>query len=134
MANDDVIREFRGVRGGLDKTGGPPKDTGMEERVAKLEAIIPTLATKADLLEVKGDLSREIENTRTQIVEAKSSIIQWVVGTAVGISVAAITIITFVLNNAIPRQAAPPPTTAQPTIIVVPGNSDVQRASQPAKQ
>ena len=68
------------------------------ERIAQLEAILPTLATKADI----GGL-------RSEMHEIKSDIIKWVVGTAIGIAVAAVTVGTFVLNNAVPKQASQPP-------------------------
>ena len=68
----------------------------VRERLARIEA---TMATKDDV----------------------SALIKWMVGLAIGISAAAITIITFVLNHAAPPRA-PVPQILQPppTVIVVP--------------
>lgn len=82
----------------------------MNERLATLEArfdaVLPTLATKADLQGAVNDL------------------VKWIVVTAVGLGVAGITVMTFVLNNAVPK--APTPVAQAPIIINVPA------APQPA--
>lgn len=79
----------------LEPPASGPHDPDMESRISKLEAVIPTLATKADVEKGFHDL------------------VKWVVGTAfVGIGLA-LTIMTFVLNNAVPKQPAPPPPAAQ---------------------
>lgn len=72
-----------------------PHDPDMESRLAKLEAVIPTLATKADVEKGFHDL------------------VKWVVGTAVVGMGLALTIMTFVLNNAVPKQPEPSPPAAQ---------------------
>jgi hypothetical protein len=86
----------------------------MEDRILKLEAIIPTLATKADVEKGFHDL------------------VKWVVGTAfVGIGLA-LTIMTFVLNNAVPKQPiAPAPA---PQIIQAPAPQPIfiQFPTQPS--
>lgn len=86
---------------GLVGGGDPPQDGDMESRLRKLELIIPTLATKADVEKSGNDL------------------IKWIVGTAfVGMGMF-ITIMTFVLNNATARatasggQLSPPPIVIQ---------------------
>lgn len=70
------------------------------ERLAKIEARLEQMATKADLAELSATL------------------VKWIVGMAVGMSVAAVTVMTFVLNNAAPKAAAPPP--PAPIIIQMP--------------
>lgn len=94
--------------------GSPPDNTDMEHRITALETrldtVLPTLATKADLADL-----------RTEMHKGFGDIIKWIVGTGfVGLA-AMITIITFVLNNAVPKTpAAPQP----PAIIInVPANS-----------
>ena len=54
--NDKVlsIADWKGNGKRLAGTGEPPYDGGMETRVAKIEAIIPTLATKEDLAKLDG--------------------------------------------------------------------------------
>jgi hypothetical protein len=76
--------------------------SGIEHRVTHIEAILPTLATKADLHELRGEMH-----------DMKAETIKWIVGTAIGLGVAGITVMTFVLNNAIPKTALP-----QPPIII----------------
>lgn len=89
----------------LDRDGGGPHDGGMETRVAKLEAVIPTLATKADMAELRSDFHK-----------STNELIKWIVGTAfVGIALF-ITIMAFVLNNAVPKVATP---SGQPAPIVI---------------
>lgn len=85
--------------------GGPPHDGGMDARIAKLEAIIPTLATKADVEKASHDVTK------------------WVVGTMVGGVGLFIVIMTFVLNNAVPKAAPPPAPAPAPIVIQVPAAS-----------
>lgn len=79
----------------IESGGGPPHDGDMEKRLAQLESLVPTLATKADVEKASHDVTK------------------WVVGTMVGGVGVFIVLMTFVLNNAIPRQqnaqAAPAP-------------------------
>lgn len=96
--------------GRIDSGGGPPEDGKMEARVSALEQ---TMA------EVRERLAR-IEATMATKDDV-TALIKWMVGLAIGISVAAITIITFVLNYAAPPRApAPQVVLAPPTVIVVP--------------
>lgn len=97
--------------------GDPPQDSSMDARLAKLEAQVTTLATKADVEKGFHDL------------------VKWVVGTAlVGIGMA-LTIMTFVLNNAVPKapaaisapQAAPAPS---PIIIQMPAPPQAEHQGQ----
>lgn len=92
--------------------GGEPPDNGpMDARVAELEDFaldtrerLARIETKLDTFASKSDLS-----------DMKSDLIKWMVGTAIGLGVAAITVMTFVLNNATPKVA---PTAAPPAIII----------------
>lgn len=99
----------------------------MEARVKALEEAVKNLPTKADLDELrhatKTDLAELRLSAKADLAAAENGIIKWVVGTALGLGAAAITIMTFVLNNAIPKtpssqsttQVAPTP---QPPIII----------------
>lgn len=73
----------------------------MENRLVKLEALVTTLATKADVEKATHDLTK------------------WVVGTMVGGVGIFVVLMTFVLNNAIPKQQTAPAGPA-PIIIQVP--------------
>lgn len=52
----------------------PPDNQDMEGRLTKLEAIIPTLATKADVEGVRTDIQKGINETH-----------KWMLGTVVGL-------------------------------------------------
>lgn len=97
MAESEPERRWEGA---LADGGGPPHDGDMDARIAKLEAILPTLATKADVERASHDVTK------------------WVVGTMVAGVGLFIVIMTFVLNNAVPK-AAPAPAPA-PIVIQVP--------------
>lgn len=103
--------------GALAGGNEPPHDGGMESRVAKLEVIIPTLATRADAAELRADFHKGVND-----------LIKWIVGTAfVGIALF-ITIMAFVLNNAVPKSA--PSAAPSPIIIQVPTATQAQPAPQ----
>jgi len=91
--------------------GGGGTIDGMEARVAVLEAVVPTLATKADV-------KAEIADVRSDIHKAVSELTRWIVGTTIAGIAVFVTLMTFVLNNAVPKQ--PPASTAAPIIITLP--------------
>ncbi|MDQ2989755.1 MAG: hypothetical protein M3R60_11715 [Pseudomonadota bacterium] len=72
------------------------------ERFARIETRLDQTATKADLLAAVGDLRSEMD-------KGFLSMVKWIVGTALGISAAAITVMTFVLNYATPPRNPPVP-------------------------
>lgn len=51
----------------VDQGGEPPDNRGMEARVSKLEAIIPTLATKLDMADLRMELVRVEGSIRTDM-------------------------------------------------------------------
>jgi hypothetical protein len=102
------------VRQQIDKGGGPPYDGDMEHRLTaletKIETILPTLATKAD------------------VADAKSNIVQWVAGIGFAIVAIIVSVMAFMLNRALPPQSAAAPGTP-PIVINVPAQ---QPAAAPA--
>lgn len=109
----------------LQGAGGPPDNEGMEARVIKLEEFAQDTRDRLTRIESKLDTFA----TKADLQEMSASMIKWMVGTAVGLGVAAITVMTFVLNNAAPKaasQSAPPiiinvPTpVAQPALPIAP--------------
>ncbi|WP_329766091.1 hypothetical protein [Stenotrophomonas geniculata] len=115
----------------LGKGDEPPHDADMEKRVSDLEAVIPTLATKLDLAELRSEMHKGFNEQ-----------IKWIVGTGLAGIVFFTTIMTFVLNNAVPKapaatppapvtiqapQAAPPP---PPIIIQMPAQTPVAAPAQ----
>lgn len=87
----------------FDGGNGGGYDDSMETRVKKLED---------DLLAIKTDVAVIRSNylTRHDLTEAMGAQVKWIVGTAVVLGGMALTIMTFVLNNAIPKAPATPPT------------------------
>jgi hypothetical protein len=79
-----------------------------KDRLVKIETRLEQRAAKTDLTEKIGDVKVEIHKTANEMI-------RWVVGTAVVLGVAAITVMTFVLNNAVPKPPAAP--VPQPIVI-----------------
>lgn len=107
--------------------GGPPSDnSGMEARVAKLEVFAEDAKQRLVRIEAKLDHMA----TKDELAKMESSLIKWIVGTAIALGTIAVTVIGFVM----PQQQAPAPIVhtpqpapAAPTVIVVP-----TPAAQPA--
>lgn len=99
---------------GVDNGGGPPHDGDMEARVAKLEEFVIDTRERLTKIETRLDGIDTKMATKADIHESANSMIKWVVGTGAGLGVAAITVMTFVLNNATPKAPA-----AQPAPIVI---------------
>ena len=64
-----------------------------------------------------------IDEIKSDLRALRADLVKWIVGTAIGLGVAGITVMTFVLNNAAPK--APVAPAQQPIIINIP--------AQPAK-
>jgi len=82
----------------------PPADAELYARVARLES---SVATKADIGELRSELHKAV-----------SDLIKWIVGTLFVAVALCVTLMTFVLNNATPK--APPAATPAPIIIQMP--------------
>ena len=74
--------------------------------------------------------------TKDDLHRLEVTLVKWLVGTVGGVCIAMVTIMTFVLNNAVPKPAPPPSLVppAQPIVIVVPLPGGVQWQAQPQKQ
>jgi hypothetical protein len=72
------------------------------ERLAKIETRLDQTATKAD------------------VAELSATLVKWIVGMATGMGIAGITVMTFVLNNAVPKSAPVPPPAPTPIVIQLP--------------
>ena len=85
MADVIPIRRIADALAG-DKMGEPPYDGGMETRVAKLETLTEKTGERFNAVDVKlTKIEAQIESitkfyaTKADVVEAKNSIIMWVV-------------------------------------------------------
>lgn len=73
-------------------------------RLAKIEARLEETATKADL-----------NALRVEMHKGFAEMIKWVVGTAIVLGGTGLTVITLVLNNAVPK--TPPPAPLPPVVV-----------------
>lgn len=107
----------------------PPDNDGMGARISKLEAIAEQTSARLDSIDVrlaKVDAAMPALATAADMHKAFADQMKWIVGTGFAGVALFITVMTFVLNNAVPRTAPPP---AQPTVVVVPALA----APQPAQ-
>jgi hypothetical protein len=102
-----------------------------DERITRLEERFERLSeqTRLELQSVNTRLAKiEVRlgqtATTADLAQAINSIVKWTVGTIFGAGVVAITVMTFVLNNAVPKPASPPQSSA-PVIIQVPPAAQV---------
>jgi hypothetical protein len=89
----------------------------MEARVAKLEEFAVETRDRLARIESRLDGIDERMATKADLAQLSERMIKWIVGTAIAMSAAAITVMTFVLNNAVPKAQSPPPA---PIIITIP--------------
>jgi predicted site-specific integrase-resolvase len=88
-----------------------------DERMARIEERLERLSEQIRLEKQAVDARLDQMATKADLERAMNSMLKWMVGTTFGAGVVAITVMTFVLNNAVPRAAAVPPA---PIIIQLP--------------
>ncbi|WP_143131438.1 hypothetical protein [Noviherbaspirillum humi] len=98
--------------------GGGPYDGEMEARLAKLEEFATDARERLVKIEARLDGMDEKMVTKADFQEGLNSQIKWIVGTAGVITAAGITVLTFVLNNAVPKST--PQVPQSPIVIQVP--------------
>ena len=66
----------------------------VEERVSRIEGIIPHLATKEDIAELRGEMRGGTGEIRSEIAELRGEMraLRWLMG-GVGVALAALTLI-----------------------------------------
>ncbi|MET0858991.1 MAG: hypothetical protein ABWY27_19745 [Telluria sp.] len=92
----------------------------MESRGAELEKFADEV--RAELRAIDVRLTRietrlDATSTKSDVADLGATMVKWIVGTVSGLGIATITVMTFVLNNAVPK--APTPSQA-PISITVP--------------
>ena len=91
------------------------KGTDMEARIAKLEEFASDAKERLARIEARQtELADKLGALQVEMHKGFGDPIKWVVGTAIVLGGTALTVITFVLNNATPK--APP---AMPQSVVV---------------
>lgn len=93
-----------------------------KERLVKLEEFaidtkqrLVKIETRLDQCATKADLNEQIGTLRAEMHKGFADMIKWIVGTAIVMSGAGIVVMTFVLNNAVPK--IPPPAPLPPVVI-----------------
>lgn len=86
----------------------------MEARLDKLETFADTAKERLARIETKLDAVA----TKGEVHDLKAELVKWIVATAVGLGAVGITVMTFVLNNAVPKTA--PAVQPAPIIINIP--------------
>jgi len=92
--------------------------SGMDGRLDAFQAEV-----NAQFAETNGKIDTSIAELRKDIAELGSRMVQWMVGTFIATITIFITVMTFVLNNAIPKAPAAPvplplPLMSAPAIII----------------
>lgn len=116
MQPDEAANETLGALAG---GGPPPQDGSMDVRVAKIESIIPTLATKADVEGVRGDLHK-----------MDASITRWMIATVIALFLGFAGLfftMSSTINSALERAVKPAAVQpASPLIIQLPAQPQPQ--------
>ncbi len=118
--NFPVHRQNDKISSEVANGGEPPYDGDMENRVKALEEFVGEARNELRTIDVRlGKIEATLPSlaTKADLHEAIASMIKWVVGTAIVLGASAVTIITFVLNNATPRA---PTSSVAPIIIQIP--------------
>ena len=120
----DITDRIDKLAKSVDKGGSPPHDGNMEARITKLENFVVDARERLTKIETRLDQTA----TKSDIAGLHTDIIKWVVGTGIVGLVAFITIMTFVLNNAVPKTP-----NAQPAPIIITVPSPQIAAPTPSK-
>ena len=88
-----------------------------EELAARLETIEVRMDGRLATIESKIDA--KFAELRTDMHKGTAELVKWVVGTAIAMAAVAITVMTFVLNNAVPKAPAAPPAQPQPQPLII---------------
>lgn len=118
------------------KTGFSELATAMAKQSAAIEKQSDALRIemaqiRTEMAKQSGDMRTDVANVRSETHRGTVDTIKWVIGTIVGVAVATVSILTFVINNALPK-ASPLAASQQqtPTIITLPAGSAVLSAPQ----
>ena len=99
----------------------------MEKRVEKLEEFVEEARAEMRAIDVRlVKIETQLQGINTQMAtkadlqERTTDLIKWIVGTAIVLSASAVTVMTFVLNNAVPKAHSAGPA---PIVIILPAQT-----------
>ena len=82
----------------------------MDERIVRLEEFATDARERLTRIEARQtELADKVGALQVEMHKGFADMIKWVVGTAIVLGGTALTVITFVLNNATPKPAPTPP-------------------------
>ncbi len=85
MAQSNVHQLKHAAPTPFDGGGGGDDNGGMEARISTLEAILPTLATKADITELRLATKADVAEIRTDLHETAGETHKWMIATVIGL-------------------------------------------------
>lgn len=101
-----------------------------------LDARLETIETRMDgrIATLEAKIDGKFAELRSDMHKGFSDMTKWLVGTVIGVAAVSITIMTFVLNNATPKAAAPTsPATAPIVIYAQPAPATTASTAPPVK-
>lgn len=119
MSSNVYSADFSAKAGGTGGGKEPPMETTIEalgNRVGEIEKDLTGLRQevsairaemKTEFVAVRGEMKTGFAEIRTEMHKNSADIIKWMIGLAVGLGLAGITIMTFLLNNVAAPKAAP---------------------------
>lgn len=113
--------------------GNPPYDDLMDERVKNLEALAEKAGTRLAAIEQDIGVIKSNYVTKADLAEAFNSQIKWMVGTAAVLGGTAIVVMTFVLNNAVPKAVSAAPVPQSVVVYAHPTPSTPTQVAAPSR-
>lgn len=102
----------------VDPPGGGGDNGRMEARMTAVESSIVRIDATLDFMRANVATKTDIADVRAEMHKGYSDMVKWVVGTAFAGLAAFITVMTFVLNNAMPKPAPVAQQASMPPIII----------------
>jgi uncharacterized protein YdhG (YjbR/CyaY superfamily) len=139
---EEFNRLAAAAAGTVDTRPGPNEDTTMTDltrqevdaKLAASEAKVDARLANFDTSIKTGfaELRAEMADMRAEAHKGTADIIKWGILTALGFATATVSILTFVINNVVPKQAAQPTTQPAPIVITVPSAASPTPIQVPA--
>ena len=101
----------------------------LDARLADFDASIKTgfaelrvgfAEMRAEMAKQSGDMRTDMANVRSETHKGTIDTIKWVIGTILAVAAATVSILTFVINNAVPKPPAAAAGHQAPIVISVP--------------